>query len=93
MTLIAVISKPVVDPRTVGLQECKGFRIEFGGNGIRGAIEATQERIDVQAGRVQRLRADRIREAAAEEAILQCMGDMLKGMREQTQKRSNREKT
>lgn len=39
-------------------------------------VTTTQERVNVQAERVQRLRAGRMREAAAEEAILHSMDDM-----------------
>jgi hypothetical protein len=49
---------------------------------IRQVVEAKQERVNVQAERVQRLRASRMREADAEEVILHSVDDMLRRIRE-----------
>lgn len=60
---------------------------------IRQVVETKQERVNVQAERVQRLRASRVREADAEEAILQSMDDMLRRIRERAQGDPQEEKT
>lgn len=56
-------------------------------------VTTTQERVNVQAERVQRLGAGRMREAAAEEAILHSMDDMLRKICECARDNPQDEKT